>query len=60
MRPMPGSPASPLNVALGRALALCAHPYAAWRTQTRTERIFLVLAYAGAGYALMLAALLTR
>jgi hypothetical protein len=46
------------EVLLGRALALCAHPAAAWRA--RRGRAVIVGAYFTAGYIGMLLALLIK
>jgi hypothetical protein len=37
---------------------MCAHPYAAWRTHSTAGRLFILLTYAAASYAVMLGALL--
>ena len=37
---------------------MCAHPYAAWRTQSTAGRLFILLTYAAASYAVMLGVLL--
>jgi hypothetical protein len=50
---MPG-----IDVLIGRSLAMCAHPYAAWRRHSTTGRVVVFLAYLGAGYAVVLGALL--
>lgn len=46
------------EVLLGRSLALCAHPAAAWRA--RRGRAMIVGAYFAAGYVGVLLALLVR
>jgi hypothetical protein len=46
------------EVVLGRSLACCVHPAAAWRRLPLGGRVLLVGAYFGAGYAGMLVALL--
>ncbi len=48
------------NVAavVGRSVALCVHPYAAWRVRPGSTRVLLVSAYAIAAYAVVLGALL--
>jgi hypothetical protein len=43
---------------LGRSLALCAHPFTAWRLSSRRTRAGIVAGYAAAGYVTMLAGLL--
>jgi hypothetical protein len=47
----------PMELALGRSLAFCAHPYAAWRRLPITGRALLVGAYFGAAYTIVLAVL---
>ena len=49
-----------LDVLLGRGLAFCVHPYAAWRRLTAAGRALLVFAYFGAGYGAVLALLMAR
>jgi hypothetical protein len=44
----------PLEVLAGRSLAMCAHPYAAWRTHSTSVRVFVLAAYVAAGYAVTL------
>ena len=43
---------------VGRLLAYCAHPALAWRRVSTSDRALIVAAYAAAGYALVLTALL--
>lgn len=50
--------AMPWEILLGRALALCVHPAAAWRLVSARGRAAIFGAYFGAGYAAVLAALL--
>jgi hypothetical protein len=47
-----------LDLLIGRSLAFCAHPTAAWRVLSPKRRALLVGAYAGAGYVSVLAVLL--
>lgn len=47
-----------MEVALGRTLAGCVHPYAAWRVWPAASRIALVSAYAIVTYVMVLTALL--
>ena len=47
---------SKLEILIGRSLAACAHPEAAWRLGVR-RRIPILLGYFLAGYALILLAL---
>ena len=53
------SPANRFEVFIGRSLAMCLHPYAAWRTHSTAARLFILFAYAAASYAVMLGVLLT-
>lgn len=46
------------RMALGRLLAYCAHPAAAWRRISKGDRTLVIAAYFGAGYVLTLVALL--
>jgi hypothetical protein len=46
--------AVPLDVLLGRSLAFCLHPYAAWHRLPSRGRALLACAYFGFGYALTL------
>ena len=48
----------PVEVLLGRSLAMCAHPYAAWRAHSARGRLLMVLSYLAASYVVMLAILL--
>ncbi len=43
---------------LGRFVAYCVHPAAAWRRLSKSDRTLLVAAYAGTSYVLTLVALL--
>ena len=43
-------PASPTEVFVGRSLALCAHPVAAWRLSSARGRLLVIAGYAAAGY----------
>ena len=45
---------------VGRAVALCVHPYAAWRLRPGATRVLLVSAYAAAAYAAVLGVCLRR
>jgi hypothetical protein len=47
-----------LETLIGRGLAFCAHPTAAWRVLSRPGRAFVVAAYACAGYVAGLTVLL--
>jgi len=45
------------EVLLGRSLAACAHPMAAWQAKARSFRVLLVGGYFLAGYLAVLAAM---
>ena len=45
---------------IGRALAACVHPYAAWRVLPRSSRVVVVSAYAALAYVAVLGSLLFR
>jgi len=47
----------PTSILLGRALALCLHPRAAWRVLPRVDRALVVVVYGLAGFVTTLAAL---
>jgi hypothetical protein len=47
-----------MEVIIGRGLAFCAHPLAAWRVLSTPGRAFVVGAYAVAAYVTVLGALL--
>ena len=51
-------PNARLEVLVGRSLAMCAHPYAAWRANSTAGRLLVLFTYLAAGYAVMLAVLL--
>lgn len=38
------------EIALGRWLALCAHPVCAWRARSMRARLIVVMSYFSAGY----------
>jgi hypothetical protein len=48
----------PWEVIIGRALAFCVHPVAAWHSTTRVGRAFVVFAYAAGGFLTTLTALI--
>ena len=50
---------TPVPTLVGRSVALCVHPYAAWRLRSSRGRTLIVIAYAAAGYALVLSALMS-
>lgn len=45
---------------IGRVLAACVHPYAAWRVLPRSSRVVVVSAYAAFAYVAVLSTLLLR
>jgi hypothetical protein len=51
-------PNARLEVLVGRSLAMCAHPYAAWRAHSTRGRLLVLFTYLAASYALILSALL--
>jgi hypothetical protein len=48
----------PLDLLIGRALAWCVHPTAAWQRLPARGRVLLVAAYVGASYTTVLTLLL--
>jgi hypothetical protein len=46
-----------LELLVGRSLAMCAHPYAAWRTHSTAGRLLVFFTYLAASYAVMLTVL---
>ena len=50
--------ANKIEIALGRTVAACAHPLAAWRAARRSFRLMLVVGYFSIGFTVGLAALL--
>jgi hypothetical protein len=47
-----------LEILIGRSLAMCAHPYAAWQSHSMKKRMLVLFAYGAASYAIMLGTLL--
>jgi hypothetical protein len=45
------------EVLLGRSLAACVHPIAAWQSRARSFRLMLVAGYFAMGYVTVLAAI---
>ncbi len=45
------------EVLLGRSLAACVHPMAAWQSKARSFRVLLVAGYFAVGYVTVLAAI---
>jgi hypothetical protein len=52
-------PSNRFEITIGRSLAICLHPVAAWRSSSQRKRLVLIGAYVGAGYLFTLVALLT-
>ena len=48
-------PSTRSEVFIGRSLAICTHPYAAWRTTLRSVRLVLCAGYFTAGYLAVIA-----
>ncbi len=48
----------PFEIIIGRGLACCCHPLAAWRVMTRSGRGLVIAAYAGISFTVTLATLL--
>jgi hypothetical protein len=48
------------DVVIGRTLACCVHPSAAWRRVSRSGRALIVGSYFAAGYLAVLTVLLAR
>jgi hypothetical protein len=51
-------PGMSMDIIIGRGLAFCAHPLAAWRVLSTPGRVFVVGAYAAAAYVAVLGVLL--
>jgi hypothetical protein len=47
----------PFELIIGRGLACCLHPLAAWRVMTRSGRALVVAAYVGVSFTVTLATL---
>lgn len=48
-------PSTRSEIFIGRSLAICAHPVAAWRTTAKSMRVILFAGYFAAGYVTVLA-----
>ena len=48
------------EIVIGRSIAICVHPHAAWRTSSLKGRVFLLTAYAIGSYAVVLTLMLLR
>jgi hypothetical protein len=51
-------PSNRLEIMIGRSLAICSHPVAAWLSRSQRKRLVLVGGYVGAGYVVVLIGLL--
>jgi hypothetical protein len=51
-------PSTGLEILIGRSLAACAHPVAAWRSGSRSARLQFFVGYFVAGYVLVFLSLL--
>jgi len=49
-----------LEILVGRALAMCVHPFAAWRARSSKGRIFVIVAYAVGSYGVVLGLLFAQ
>ena len=54
-----GTPMTMWEIALGRWLAVCAHPVCAWRARSNKVRLIVLMSYFGAGYVGVITALIT-
>ena len=54
MAAAPARPSSRTEILLGRWMAVCVHPEAAWRTQSRSMRLLCVSGYFVGSYVLVL------
>ena len=62
-RPAPAArkvdrPSNRVEIMIGRSLAACVHPYAAWRVSSRSGRLTILIGYTVIGYVAVLGALL--
>jgi hypothetical protein len=53
----PDRPSTPLEVLIGRSLAMCVHPCAAWCRHSTRGRAFIIAAYVVASYVVVFALL---
>jgi hypothetical protein len=49
---------SRIETLAGRSVAMCVHPYAAWRSQSTRRRVFVIAAYLVSSYAVVLGVML--
>jgi hypothetical protein len=57
MQPPSCRPANRVEILIGRSLAVCVHPVAAWQRGSRRMRAQVVIGYFAASYAIVLSAL---
>jgi hypothetical protein len=50
----------PWELIIGRGIAYCLHPQKAWRVLTKSGRLMVVCAYAGAAFTATMAVLLLK
>ena len=43
-------PATSMEILIARAMAICVHPYAAWRTRSIKNRVLLIAGYVAVSY----------
>ena len=55
--PLRDSTSGACEVVVGRTLAACVHPWAAWHCGVRSFRVLLLVGYFAAGFVAMFAAL---
>ena len=53
MAPALKRPSHRLEVVIGRSVALCVHPLAAWRSRSRNDRTLLVISYFAISYVIV-------
>jgi len=58
MKTMPDRPSTRLEILVGRSMAACVHPVAAWRSGSKSVRLQFLAGYFVAGYVLVFLALL--
>ena len=50
MAPVRTRPSNRIEVLIGRSVALCVHPLAAWRSRSRIDRVLLLISYVALSY----------
>jgi len=53
MAPVRTRPSNRIEVLIGRSVALCVHPLAAWRSRSRIDRALLLISYFAISYAVV-------